>query len=1001
MHVPQSRTRARQLGELALRRDRLGAVVDRLFSARLCLVVAPAGCGKTTLLGQLVEVADATVVWYRADDVDAEGRAVLEVMEGAFRAAFPGVAGDWADAGDAVRAIRNAVDRPTLLVVDDLQSLEGTPSERLLERVVDNAPPSLTVLAASRIPPRWNLSRWRVAGELLELGVDDLRFRSWEVESLFRDVYGTPLPPDDLAALTRRTEGWAAGLQLFHLATRDKPAAERRRTLDALGPRLRIVREYLVRNVVEELPGELRRFLIDTCMLGRLQGGICDRFLGRTGSQGLLEELERRQLFTFSLGHGGWYRCHEVLRAHLEAVYVDHARELEATARYAEAGRLLEGAGAFSDALLAYCRAEDWDAVARLTGHRGPELSDQRLDWVDTLPPALLRLDPWLMLAEARRHRAAGRWAAAVTAYSDAEQAMADGADADRCREERSALTAMVDPTAVDLPGWLGMLRGALRNDPMAAYWRGGGSDDPRLRMVAGLAALAAGRVGLARPALRTVADDPDASPAVAAAARLALAAADALAELPVGPYDTTAALGAEAAAEELEKLGLGGLTRLALLLRSLVTDGAGGGPAAVVGAGPVLRTTCRRDGDRWGESVAGLLEGWARLSRPAGVGPDGDAAEGVEAADLLDRAADDLDRLGAPVLGALAASLAVLAQVRAHGASGETRARAMRAESRARTLGSPGAQAVATLALAEADLVHQAELRAQADVLAGFCGLVLPGPPPTMPAATPVAPGPVPAPSVPAPTPSPMAVTCFGGFSLVVGGRAFDMASVKPKARKALRLLALHAPDWVHRERLIQALWPDVDVATGARNLQVVVSSLRHALEPGTGRAESTLIVRQGEAYRLALPRDASIDRLDVDRAVTVARAALTAGDTDRARAALTRILDLAAAPLLPEDGPDEWVLPARDRYRAEVSRAAQDLARLHLTDGDARAAAAVAERGLVADRWCDGLWRLLVEASTAAGDVATATRARREYADVLAGLGLSGEASDLGRVG
>ncbi len=245
------------------------------------------------------------------------------------------------------------------------------------------------------------------------------------------------------------------------------------------------------------------------------------------------------------------------------------------------------------------------------------------------------------------------------------------------------------------------------------------------------------------------------------------------------------------------------------------------------------------------------------------------------------------------------------------------------------------------------------------------------------------------------------MAVTCFGGFSLLVGGRAFDMASIKPKARKALRLLALHAPDWVHRERLIQALWPDVEVAKGARNLQVVVSSLRHALEPGTGRAESTLIVRQGEAYRLALPRDASIDRLDVDRAVTIARAALTAGEADRARAALARILDVAAAPLLPEDGPDEWVLPARDHYRAEVSRAAQDLARLHLAEGDAPAAAAVAERGLVADRWCDGLWRLLVEASTAAGDVATATRARREYADMLAGLGLTGQASDLGRAG
>src|SRR5205085_516892 len=165
------------------------------WTGRSCLVGGPAGCGTTTLLGLLVGATDATVVWYRADDVDADGKAVLDVMEQGFREAFPDMPGGWVDVADATRAIRAAVDRPTLLVVDDLQVLEGTPAERLLERVVDNAPPSLTVLAASRVPPRWNLSRWRVAGELLELGADDLRFRSWEVETLFRDVYGAPLPP--------------------------------------------------------------------------------------------------------------------------------------------------------------------------------------------------------------------------------------------------------------------------------------------------------------------------------------------------------------------------------------------------------------------------------------------------------------------------------------------------------------------------------------------------------------------------------------------------------------------------------------------------------------------------------------------------------------------------------------------------------------------------------------------------------------------------------------
>ncbi|TMF56679.1 MAG: transcriptional regulator, partial [Chloroflexi bacterium] len=89
-------------------------------------------------------------------------------------------------------------------------------------------------------------------------------------------------------------------MQLFHLATRGKPAQERRRILSAVGSRSRLTREYLTRNVLEQLPVELRRFLVSTCVLGRLSGALCDRFLDRSGSQQALEELERRQIFTYA-----------------------------------------------------------------------------------------------------------------------------------------------------------------------------------------------------------------------------------------------------------------------------------------------------------------------------------------------------------------------------------------------------------------------------------------------------------------------------------------------------------------------------------------------------------------------------------------------------------------------------------------------------------------------------------------------------------------------------
>src|SRR4029079_1330925 len=133
---------------------------------------------------------------------------------------------------------------------------------------------------------------------LLEIASEDLRFRAWEVEQLFRDVYNDPVAPADLAVLARRTEGWAAGLQLCHLATRGRSAEERRRVLGGPGSSGRLLREYLAQNVMVGLPAELQVFLIDTCVLGRLSGPLCDRVRGAGGSGVLLDELVRRGVFT-------------------------------------------------------------------------------------------------------------------------------------------------------------------------------------------------------------------------------------------------------------------------------------------------------------------------------------------------------------------------------------------------------------------------------------------------------------------------------------------------------------------------------------------------------------------------------------------------------------------------------------------------------------------------------------------------------------------------------
>ena len=133
------------------------------------------------------------------------------------------------------------------------------------------------------------------------------------------------------------------------------------------------MREYLARNVIDELPQHLRDFLIQTCVLGKLSASVCDSYLGAGDSARILEELERRQLFTSAVDDEEDYRYHEVLRSHLEAMLLEKLGEEDARVRYRAAGKLLEQAGALPEALRAYCRAEDWEAVRGLVGREGEQ----------------------------------------------------------------------------------------------------------------------------------------------------------------------------------------------------------------------------------------------------------------------------------------------------------------------------------------------------------------------------------------------------------------------------------------------------------------------------------------------------------------------------------------------------------------------------------------------------------------------------------------------------
>lgn len=964
----------------SLPRERLDKFLPQLWLHRLGLVIAPAGSGKTTLLASWAAIADHPVAWYRAESTDGSEGALVAYLEAAFAAAIGGLSRGWTSVEDAAAALESRPETNVLLIVDDLHTLTGSPAEAAFERFIDYAPPTLAVLAGSRTLPAFNLSRRRVSGELLEINVDDLRFRSWEVERLFRDFYDDALRPDELALLARRTEGWAAGLQLFHLATRGKPRDERLRILAGLGSSSRFVRDYLARNVVAELPNELRDFLVRTSVLRRLSGPLCDALLERSGSRDLLEELERRSVFTVALDDEGTFRYHEVLRSHLEAMLVAEAGESGARAQARRAGELLVADGAVAEALAAFSRAEDWSAVDRLLERHGARLVDGHGAWIDTLPPALLVQDPWLTLATARRHRAEGRWTQALAAYGSAEALFGAGDSGATCRRERVALAAWLDPHPAPSTDWTGWVRAAVARDPLArrgqpapnagsgtgpaGTWPAGVGVGEML--AAGLSALIAGRIRDARLLLGDAALAATDSPTLGTAAALGGAVAGLLAG------DARATVEAEAAVAAAERLGVPWLAQVGRAALAIAWTPVGSEYGRTDAA--AVRIAAGREHDGWAEGLAALSEGWAALDEPEEAGPP------------LEIAIARFRSLGAGSLEAWGRSL--LAGSLARTDAPNAREAALAAEAFARAAGTPGPHALAYAALALADPDHSSELRALAAALFDETGLAEPKAlRPAGPASNALdigAAGPTElSDGIP-----PLEIRCFGTFAMAVAGRPVDLALLKPRPRAVLRLLAVNAGRPVHREVIQDALWRDADPETGARSLHVALSALRRELEPAAGRGGCEILVRDGDAYRLAIPAGSRVDVLAFDEALTRARAAR--GHDDRITIAAYRAAVAAyAGDLLPEDGPADWIVARRDRARADYVEAALGLAELVMPEHPAEAAA-VCVAALGIDAYHDPLWRLLVEARERAGDRAAAASARASYARMLADLGL-----------
>lgn len=382
----------------------------------LTLISAPAGYGKTTTIRLWVEEAGYPVAWVTLEKSDNDlrqfltyvlaalqqveddlGQAALEVVENSAEINLPRILGllinDLLD-----------LDRPLVLVLEEYHLIENEQIGQFIEALLNQAVANLHLVIATREDPSLPLTRLRVRNQLTEIRAADLSFSLEEAGEFFAQVMGVNLPKREVEILKNRTEGWVAGLQLAALSL--KESADPTRLVEAFRGTHRHILDYLIEEVVDSQPEEIRAFLRQTSILDQLSPTLCVAVTGQQDSRQVLRYLETNNLFLVALDEERtWYRYHalfgELLRNQLLQTEPDQAAEL-----HARAADWYQKQGLIQKAVEHAFQSGNSGAVSSLIEKNALPMLYQGevatvVEWFDRLPAALLHSSPLLCIAKA------------------------------------------------------------------------------------------------------------------------------------------------------------------------------------------------------------------------------------------------------------------------------------------------------------------------------------------------------------------------------------------------------------------------------------------------------------------------------------------------------------------------------------------------------------------------------------------------------------------------
>jgi LuxR family maltose regulon positive regulatory protein len=390
-------------------RSRLIERLNEGLRRKLALVSAPVGFGKTTLLSEWIAAYQGPAAWLSLDEGDNDPARFWSHFIAALQTFAPNI-GAWAmgtlqsSQSPSIESILESllneivsIPDDFILVLDDYHVVDSKQIDHALTFLIERLPPQIHLIIATREDPDLPLARWRARDQLIELRVKDLRFTASEATGFLNQTMGLHLSTEDVVALETRTEGWIAGLQLAALSMQG--LQDTTGFIQSFTGSHHFVLDYLLEEVLHKQPNDIQIFLLQTSILERMCGPLCDAVLlsSSTTGQEILEHLERANLFIVSQDNERhWYRYHhlfaELLRNRLTRAYPDQIAELHRRASdwYTHNDFPYE---AITHALA----IQDWPRAAEIIERYSDELpmrgeTNTRLSWLESFP-AQMRLD--------------------------------------------------------------------------------------------------------------------------------------------------------------------------------------------------------------------------------------------------------------------------------------------------------------------------------------------------------------------------------------------------------------------------------------------------------------------------------------------------------------------------------------------------------------------------------------------------------------------------------